>query len=137
MAKRVPRTRGDGKLTESMFMAMIKNNLRKLHLYWNSKTVAKNKAKTGGTVINPNTDRPNVAYECAICHGEFMGRHIDIDHLEPFVPIGMTWEDMFKTMTLEDIVNRMYCESDGYRALCEACHVVCTNEENEMRRLAK
>lgn len=54
-------------------------------------------------------------------------KNIVADHVNPVVPVtGFT--------TWDDIIERMFCERDGFQALCHHCHSIKTQEEKEQRK---
>ncbi len=71
--------------------------------------------------------------KCQDC-GEFEAKsNVQVDHVEPVVPINSSFENM----TLDDLVNRMWCHESKLQLLCKPCHTVKTKSENKERRLLK
>jgi 5-methylcytosine-specific restriction endonuclease McrA len=71
------------------------------------------------------------ARHCGICKKLFLKqKDKKADHVLPVRPIS-GWDSW------DGVVERLFCEIDGYQALCEACHRLKTNNENKMRRLIK
>lgn len=69
-------------------------------------------------------------YECAQCHNIVGPKQIQIDHIIPVVPLaGFTEWGTY--------VDNMFCEPEGYQALCKECHKTKTMAENEKRREIK
>jgi len=126
-----------GMMTEANYRAMIKNCLRSLHRTWGGANQAKLDSRDGSKVVNPKTGRECIAHICAHCDTKLMDKEVEVDHIEPFVPISMTWEYMMRYSTLVQVADRLFCEPDGYEVLCKDCHYCKTQVENEMRRLAK
>jgi hypothetical protein len=52
------------------------------------------------------------------------------DHIDPVIPL--TGFDSW-----DGVIKRLYCEADGFQALCKACHKVKTKEEADERRRIK
>lgn len=69
-------------------------------------------------------------YLCASCGEIFKKKEINLDHVEPVMPIEGT-ED------LNILVDRMYAFEEGWQCLCKECHSVKTDKENEQRREIK
>lgn len=51
---------------------------------------------------------------------------IEMDHIQPVVQVSgwTTWDDFFKSL---------FCDEDGYRALCHSCHHAKSCHENSHR----
>jgi 5-methylcytosine-specific restriction endonuclease McrA len=77
--------------------------------------------------VNPKTGRKCKLHECAECHELFPGKDMRADHIEPIVPI--TGFDSW-----DYLIDRLFCEIDGFQALCVDCHAVKTKAENKARR---
>jgi 5-methylcytosine-specific restriction endonuclease McrA len=54
---------------------------------------------------------------------------IQLDHIDPVVPIEgfSTWDEY---------IERLFCEEDNFRALCEGCHGKKSRKENKQRKKA-
>jgi hypothetical protein len=65
--------------------------------------------------INPKTGRRCKFHRCSNCRKDVPKGQIQADHINPVVgPEG------FKTWDL--YIERMFCEADGFQALCKECH---------------
>jgi len=126
-----------GMMTEANYRAMIKNCLRSLHRTWGGANQAKLDSRDGSKVVNPKTGRECIAHICAHCDAKLMDKEVEVDHVEPFVPIDWTWEHMMLGCPLSTIADRLFCEPDGYEVLCRTCHKIKTDNENEQRRRMK
>ena len=58
---------------------------------------------------------------------------MQVDHLEPLIPLNTALEDM----SWDEVVNRAWCELDNLRPLCKPCHKEKTKAENKERRRLK
>jgi 5-methylcytosine-specific restriction endonuclease McrA len=58
---------------------------------------------------------------------------LDIDHVQPIIPISTSFEDM----SLDEVVDRTWCPEKELQALCESCHDQKTKVENAERRRIK
>lgn len=87
--------------------------------------------------------RPRVRYKCAICGGLFMQKYVQVDHIEPVVPLHKKEVDM----TYDEMADRIMCKKDNLQLVCStpmsknegkpSCHKIKTDEENFIRdRLA-
>jgi len=83
--------------------------------------------------------RKQVRYRCACCGGLFSQKHVQIDHIEPVVPLWMSEADM----SYDDIVRGIICDKSNLQVICSiplklnggkpSCHRLKTNEENFIR----
>jgi len=58
---------------------------------------------------------------------------MDVDHSVPVVALTSSFEEM----TLEQLVDAVWCEESLLQVLCEACHDLKTQTENAERRRIK
>jgi 5-methylcytosine-specific restriction endonuclease McrA len=70
-------------------------------------------------------------YQCADCKQPFKRNQIHKDHKNPVVDVekGFT--------TLDEWVDRLLVDVEGYQILCEQCHNNKSSLENEMRKYYK
>lgn len=119
------KTRNNGEWTEAKFNAFIKGGLRSISVRWPPRYKCLNEAKRGKK-INPASGRLAEHYECNRCHQLFPGKEIEVNHIEPVVPLSgfRSWDET---------VNRMFCEAPGLEAVCKPCHKLITKKENDER----
>lgn len=122
MAKEKPYN--GGQWTTARYHSFIKSALRNAR--WPVRYQALKNAECGH-IINPETNRKNKAYLCAECGGKFPQKQVKADHIAPVVPV--TGFDSW-----DGVIERLFCEIDGYQILCNDCHQVKSNEENRLRR---
>lgn len=115
-----------GKWTEARFRSFIKSALRNASKRYPPKFECLNSAYTGQR-INPSTGRLAKHFRCARCGGEFVGAKMQADHIERVVPLTgfSSWDE---------IIDRMFCEADGFQALCIPCHKIKTAEERQQAK---
>lgn len=119
--------RNSGQWTESRFHSFIKSALRGASSRWPPKFKALENAFVGKK-INWKTGRVGKHYLCNCCGKEFPASEVQVDHIRPVI-------DPFRGfISWDDVVERMFCEPDGYQVLCKGCHQEKTNVE---RRQAK
>lgn len=70
---------------------------------------------------------------CAECKKRFPKSYAIIDHIDPLIPIGLTFEDM----SLDTIIDRLWCEQNNLQCLDEMCHAVKTKAERALRKQSK
>lgn len=84
--------------------------------------------------------RPRVRYKCAMCGDLFMQKYVNVDHIEPVVPLDKTESKM----TYDEIGRGIFCKKDNLQVLCKtpmsknkgkpSCHKIKTDEENYIRK---
>jgi 5-methylcytosine-specific restriction endonuclease McrA len=120
------KTRNNGEWTESRFHSFVKSGLRSLSQKWPPKYRVLGKAYAG-TSINPSSGRLAKRYECASCKNTFTSKDVEVNHIEPVVPISGfdSWDN---------IIERLFCEESGLEVVCKPCHKVITKQENISRK---
>lgn len=119
----------DGQWSESRFNSFIKGIIRSGTQRWPPKFAVLNAAKRG-KFRNVKTGRMAEHYECAKCQELFPAKEVQVDHKIAVIPeTGFT--------TWDDVIERMFCDSDGLQVLCKTCHSIKTKEENRARRETK
>lgn len=85
------------------------------------------KAACSGTMMNDKTGRQAKHYKCAACQVASPAKNVQIDHIEPVVPLtGFTnWDDF---------INRLFCSSDNLQVLCKECHKLKSAKERSSRK---
>ena len=80
--------------------------------------------------INPATGHKCKLHKCPECQGLFPQNMMHADHIVPVVgPEGFKTWDLF--------IERLFCEADGFRALCKPCHNLQTSKERAGRAFEK
>jgi 5-methylcytosine-specific restriction endonuclease McrA len=113
-----------GQWTEARRNAFIKSALRNAR--WPVKYAALTNARVGKR-INPATGRLAMFHVCADCNCDFVAKDVVADHIVPVVLI--TGFDSW-----DGVIERLFCEVDGFQCLCKECHSRKTKGENAMRR---
>jgi len=125
-------------MTEAAFRGYIMSALRKRSAFWKPKSAAIAKAfvKVGK---NPETGHKCKLHRCPKCKGLFPQSKMDADHIEPVVPLngfeGST--STFLSYDWSKLIERLFCETDGYRVICKGCHKEITKKQNQKRRKNK
>lgn len=116
----------NGTWTSARFHSFIVSALRSASVRWGPKYECLRKAfvRRG---INPATGRMCKLHRCASCGGLFPQSALRADHIEPVVHPERGFEGW------DVYVSRMFCEADGFAALCEPCHAAKTAAERAMR----
>jgi hypothetical protein len=112
-----------GKWSRARFVSFVKSALRGAR--WPEKYECIKQAYVGDG-INPSTGRKCKLHLCPECGGTFPQNQMHADHVVPVIgPEGFTTWDSF--------IERLYCPAEGFRALCKACHKLCTDAERAER----
>lgn len=120
----VPRPRNGGQWTEARFVSFVKSALRGAR--WPAKYECIKRAFVENG-INPDTGKKCKLCRCEGCGKLFKQGDLKADHINPVIgPEGFQSWDLF--------ISRLYCEADGFQALCVSCHADKTAEENGARR---
>lgn len=82
---------------------------------------------------DPNRIRVKKWSRCTICKEPTPTYLMQIDHVDPIVPINTSLEQM----SWDEVINRIWCEVDKLDPLCKSCHSVKTKLENKARRALK
>ena len=124
---KVDKLRNTGQWSEARFTSFVKSALRGAK--WPVKYLAiKNAFIENG--INPKTGRKCKLHRCNECKELFPQNQIQADHINPIVS-----KEGFSDWNL--FINNLYCELEGFNAICRDCHKIKTKKENEERRIYK
>lgn len=127
-----PKPYNGGQWTSARLRAFIMSALRGAR--WGVKYEAIRRAyvKDG---INKATGRKCKLHECAECHGLFPAKEMQADHIDPVVPVDGEWDgdDRFLGYNWNQLLQRLFCEADGFQALCKGCHKAKCDEERKQR----
>lgn len=83
---------------------------------------------------DPNRKRVTKWSKCNECGKMEPTYLMELDHSEPVIPIDTSFEDM----SLDDVVDRLWCDESLLKPLCHECHLLKSKSENaERRRLKK
>ena len=119
----IPRPRNAGQWTEARFTAFVKSALRGAR--WPARYECIKQAFVG-MGVNPRTGRACKLHKCPDCGGLFPQNGMQADHIVAVIgPEGFQSWDLF--------ISRLFCEADGFRALCKGCHKTITATERAER----
>lgn len=65
--------------------------------------------------------------ECGVIHPSYT---MAVDHIVPVIPVDSSFEEM----SLDTVVDRLWCEENNLQLLCELCHDIKTRAESSLRR---
>lgn len=66
---------------------------------------------------------------CANCRENFLRNEIDIDHIEPCIPLDRS----ASSMSLKEIYNRTFTSVNNLQILCKPCHKIKNSQESKIR----
>jgi len=64
---------------------------------------------------------------CAKCKESFTMRDVQVDHIDPVVPVGR------ELQSWDEYICRLFCGVDNLQVLCKPCHKEKSNNENSQR----
>ena len=120
------KTRCNNMWTEARFKSFVKGSLRQATMKWAPIQTVKKKARTRRGF-----------YLCAECGQEVPAttkadrkrvKNIHVDHIETVVDPAVGWQGW------DVLIERLFCEEEGLRVLCAACHKVVTDEEKQIAK---
>ena len=108
---------------ENRIKAFIVSVLRSGTRRWPPRYESLEAAKTEKK-INELSGRMAQHYRCNICKEEFTNSHVEVDHIDPIVPLSgfTTWDEYIK---------RMFCGAENLQVLCKPCHKIKTHAERK------
>ena len=101
----------------------IKATLRQVSRYMPQKKVCRDNA----IHLTEKGVRGGNLYMCSICGLCFKINEIEVDHIEPVMPLDRDIVDW------NEYISRLFCEVEGLQVLCKDCHQIKSNEENANR----
>lgn len=110
---RVPRTRAGGEWTESRFFLFIRSALRNASMRF--PPIARQALDRVKRPYQGDNPRAKWEYQCECCRNWFMRKHVKVDHIDDCGP-------MNKFDDLPGYVERMFCEPEKLRIICDGCH---------------
>ena len=126
MAK-AEKTRNGNQWTIARYHSFIKSLLRSGSRKWGPKNECLKDSFTKRKT-NPKTGRLAKHFQCCECKKDFPQKDVQIDHIDPVIDphVGFVSWDV--------VIERMYCEIEGFQVMCKPCHKLKTNVENEIAK---
>lgn len=78
----------------------------------------------------PRVTRWSWCTSCGLIEPSYL---IEVDHVEPLVPIDRSFEEM----SFDELVDRTWCELENLKPVCKPCHREKSSLENKERRRSK
>lgn len=73
--------------------------------------------------------KPAVRFPCVVCKEIHMGKNIQVDHIDPVVPLNIP----AKHVCMDELIKRLFCDKSNLQILCKPCHKIKSKEENAKR----
>lgn len=122
---RVPRTRAGWEWSEAQFWAYIRSGLRQLSRRW--PPLVRHVWLSSRRPNQSDNKRLRWEHQCRVCGQWFKRAELHVDHIRPCGPL-RSWEDVPR------FLERLLCEEDGLRIVCERCHVERHHEDIDKTR---
>lgn len=124
MPSKNPKPYNDGQWTEARKRSFIISALRRAQWPPKYQAIKRVFVKDGN---NPSTGRKCKLHKCENCGELFPAKDMQADHINPVIPL--TGIDSW-----DGVIDRLFCEIDGYQALCRFCHKAKSQAENAARK---
>tara|TARA_R110000851_G_scaffold162325_3_gene306024 strand:- start:12662 stop:13054 length:393 start_codon:yes stop_codon:yes gene_type:complete len=125
------KTYAGGKYTEAKMRSFITSALRRCRYPVKYDALKLAFVKDG---INPKTGRKCKLHKCAECKELFPASSMQIDHIEPVVPLEGFDNPVFLGYDWNEYIQRLFCDVKNFQAVCKPCHKMKSAEERKMRR---
>src|SRR5579859_4509761 len=80
--------------------------------------------------LDPNRPRVKKWSLCPICKTNIPTYLMEVDHINPIVPLDKTLEDL----SWDFLIDSIWCDKMNLKAICKDCHKVKTAAERKARR---
>jgi len=110
-----PRTRAGGEMTEARFFAFLRSGLRQMSRRW--PPLVRHAMVAVRRKNESDNKRLKWEFQCATCRAWRPAKQVEVDHI---VPCGSlkSFDD------LRGFTERLFCEAEGLRVLCNVCHAL-------------
>lgn len=107
---------------------LIKGGIRRAF----SRSELRQKAIAESRVDHYDPTRPRVKKwsRCSKCQKLVPTYQVELDHKDPIIPVDKSFEDM----SLDEVVDRTWCDERLLQPMCPECHELKTQAENKIRR---
>ena len=107
---------------------LVKGALRRVF----SRSELRRRVVAKSQIQHTDPTRPRVTKwsVCSECKGKVPTYQIEVDHVEPIIAVTETLE----ALTWDAVVDRIWCNEENLRAICQPCHRLKTKAENKARR---
>lgn len=86
-------------------------------------------------MAHKDSNRPRVRKWslCPVCNLPSPKYLMVVDHINPVIPLDKSFEDM----SLDEVLDRMWCEENNLQPICPNCHIIKTKGEKDERQKFK
>lgn len=112
-------------------MGLLKGALRRVF----SRSELRQKAVEAIRIDYTDSNRPRVKKwaRCPLCKNPTPAYLVTVDHINPIIPV----DSSFERMTLDDVLDNMWCAPEGLQAICPTCHTDKSSRERKQRTFNK
>lgn len=106
---------------------LVKGALRRVF----SRSELRQQAIAASRIQHSDPERPRVKKwsMCPLCEKPTPSYLMQVDHVEPIVPVNKTLEEM----SWDEVVKRIWCDAGNLLAVCIPCHLLKSKQERIMR----
>lgn len=116
---RVPRTRAGGEWTEAGFWGFLRSGFRNMSRRW--PPIVRHALRSIRRPYHGPNKRQKWEYPCRMCKRWWKATEVKVDHIEPAGSL-RKWSDV------EGFLQRLFCEADNLRVVCQKCHHKITHQ---------
>lgn len=100
-----------------------------------SRSELRRKVMDAAEVKHFDPKRPRVTrwIRCAVCKELSPKYKGAADHIQPVIPVDSSFEEM----SMDTVVDRLWCEEYNIQAICESCHKQKSRQETKLRAANK
>jgi 5-methylcytosine-specific restriction endonuclease McrA len=107
---------------------LLKGALRRVF----ARSELRNKVLKAAIVKHSDSSRPRVKtwVKCKECGKLEAKSYMVVDHIDPLIPLNSSFEEM----SVDEVINRLWCDEKNLQVLCKDCHNIKTKQETKIRR---
>lgn len=111
--------------------ALLKGAIRRVF----SRSELRLRVMAKAEITHSDSSRPRVKkwIRCETCNQPAAKYECAVDHILPVIPLDKSFEEM----SLEEVVDNMWCLEDNLQAICPSCHDEKTKVERKIRTTNK
>ena len=134
MKKEIEKPYNGGQWTTARMRSFAMSALRRAQWPQKYKSI---EAAFIGNGINPKTGKPCKLHKCPTCGKVHPKGNMQADHINPIIPIDKKWDSVFLGYDWNEVMRNLWCEKDGFLAICKECHKTKSKQENSDRKQHK
>ena len=118
--------------TEARLRSFIMSGIRRMTSRWGPKYSTFNNAFVEHQ-INPKTKRKRKMYRCSLTNELFPASEIQVDHIDPVIPVQWSKKQEWLGYNWNDVLPRMFCGEENLQAVSKEAHKTKTKAEASER----